>query len=120
MSDVYVLGVGMTPFGKHLDTPCSDLARSAARLALDDAGIDVKDIGATFYANTAQGSVEGQHGVKGQHALRPMGIEGGPFYNVENACTGSSSALNLAYLQVAAGQVDIALVVGAEKLNTTD
>ena len=120
MSDVYVLGVGMTPFGKHLETTCSDLARSAARLALDDAGIDVKDIGATFYANTAQGSVEGQHGVKGQHALRPMGIEGGPFYNVENACTGSSSALNLAYLQVAAGQVDIALVVGAEKLNTTD
>lgn len=120
MADVYILGVGMTPFGKHLDTSCSDLARSAARLALDDAGIDVKDIGATFYANTAQGSVEGQHGVKGQHALRPMGIEGGPFYNVENACTGSSSALNLAYLQVAAGQIDIALVVGAEKLNTTD
>ena len=120
MSDVYVLGVGMTPFGKHLETSCSDLARTAATLALEDAGIEARDVGATFYANTAQGSIEGQHGVKGQHALRPMGIEGGPFYNIENACTGSSSALNLACLQVAAGQVDIALVVGAEKLNTTD
>jgi len=120
MSDVYMLGIGMTPFGKHLETTCSELARSAARLALDDAGIDVKDVDVTFYANTAQGSVEGQHGVKGQHALRPLGIEGGPFFNIENACTGSSSALNLAFMQVAAGQADIALVVGAEKLNTTD
>lgn len=120
MSDVYVLGVGMTLFGKHLETSCSELARSAVGQALSDARIEAKDLDVAFYANTAQGSIEGQNGVKGQHALRPIGVEGIPLFNIENACASSSSALNLAYLQVAAGQAEIALVVGAEKLNTTD
>lgn len=120
MKDVYILGVGMTPFGRHLQTSCAELARTAAQAALADAGVEAKDLDMAFHANTAQGVVEGQHGVKGQHALRPLGVERGPVFNVENACTGSSSALNLAWSQVAAGLADLVLVVGVEKLNTED
>ncbi len=120
MSAVYIVGVGMTPFGKHLETSCSELAQQAAREALADAGIEAGEVDLAFYANTAQGSIEGQMGIKGEHALRPLGVQGAPMFNVENACASSSSGLHLAAAQIAAGQAEIALVVGAEKLNTKD
>lgn len=120
MTQVFVVGVGMTPFGKHLDQSAGDLARAAATQALTDAGAAAGDIELAFYANTAQASIEGQMGVKGQHALFPLGVRGAPIFNVENACASSTAGLYLAYCQIAAGQVDVALVVGAEKLNTPD
>jgi acetyl-CoA acetyltransferase len=120
MRDVFIVGVGMTPFGVHMDRSTADLAREAVTSALDDAGAKAGDLEAVVYANTAQGAIEGQHGIKGQHALRPIGVEGAPFFNLENACTGSSTALNLAFMQVAGGFADVALAVGAEKLNTPD
>jgi acetyl-CoA acetyltransferase len=120
MREVFIVGVGMTRFGVHADRSTADLAREAVTSALADAGAKASDLQAIVYANTAQGAIEGQYGVKGQHALRPIGIEGAPFFNVENACTGSSTALNLAFMQVAGGFADVAMAVGAEKLNTPD
>lgn len=120
MREVFIVGVGMTPFGVHAQRSTGDMAREAVTKALEDAGATVADVGATFYANTAAGAIEGQHGMKGQHALRPLHIEGGPFVNIENACAGSSTSLNLAVTQVGCGMVDVALAVGAEKLNTED
>jgi acetyl-CoA acetyltransferase len=120
MREVFIVGVGMTPFGAHLHRSTAELAREAVSAALADAGAKAADLQAIVYANTAQGAIEGQHGCKGQHALRPIGVEGAPFFNVENACTGSSTALNLAFMQVAGGFADVAMAVGAEKLNTPD
>ena len=120
MREVFVVGVGMTPFGVHAELSTGDMARAAVTTALNDAGAKANDVGATFYANTVSGAIEGQYGMKGQHALRPLGIEGGPLVNIENACAGSSTALNLAVTQVAAGLAEVALAVGSEKLNTDD
>lgn len=120
MRDVFIIGVGMTPFGAHAQRSTGDMARDAVTKALADAGATVADVGATFYANTVGGAIEGQFGMNGQHALRPLGIEGGPLVNIENACAGSSTALNLAVTQVGAGLVEVALAVGSEKLNTDD
>src|SRR3954465_11140489 len=120
MREVFIVGVGMTPFGVHMEKSTADLAREAVSAALADAGAKAADLEAVVFANTAQGSIEGQHGVKGQHALRPIGVQGAPFFNVENACTGSSTALNLAFRQVAGGFAEVALAVGSEKLNTPD
>ena len=120
MREVYVVGVGMTKFGVHADKTTPDLAQEAVTAALADAGASASDIEATFFANTAMGAIENQHGAKGQHSLRPIGIGGGMFVNVENACTGSATALNLAFAQVAGGFCDVAMAVGAEKLHTPD
>lgn len=120
MRDVFIVGVGMTPFGVHTDLSVGEMARRAVATALADAGAQPDQIEATFYANTAQGAIEGQHGIRGQHALRPLGIQGGFFANVENACTGGSTAFNLAFAQIAGGFADVALAVGSEKLNTDD
>jgi len=120
MREVFIVGVGMTAFGLHADKSTGDMARSAVLAALKDADAQPGDVGATFYANTAGGAIEGQFGIKGQHALRPIGIQGGPLVNVENACYGSSTALNLAIHYVASGQAEVGLAAGTEKLNTED
>lgn len=120
MREVFIIGVGMTPFGVHAQRSTGDMAQEAVTKALADAGATASDVGATFYANTVSGAIEGQFGMKGQHALRPLGIEGGPLVNIENACAGSSTSLNLAVTQVGAGLAEVALAVGSEKLNTDD
>lgn len=120
MREVFVAGVSMTPFGIHKELSVGDLARSATRGALEDAGASDSQIDAVYFANTAQGSMEGQHAVRAQHALRPMGFDGCPMMNLENACAGSAVAFNQAFTQVAAGVHDVVLAVGAEKLHTDD
>jgi len=110
----------MTPFGRHADRTMRSLAAEAVAAALTDAGAAASDVEIVFFANVGQGAIEGQHAVRGQIALAAAGIEGVPVVNVENACASSSTALSLAYAQVAHGAVDVALVVGAEKMCVPD
>jgi acetyl-CoA acetyltransferase len=120
MSDIYIVGVGMTPFGKFLDRSVKDLVHAATRDALKDAGASLADIEAAFYSNTVQGALEGQLMVGGQVALRSMGFEGIPITNVENACASASTAFHLAYTNLKAGMSDVALAVGADKMFDKD
>ncbi|MCG3172498.1 MAG: hypothetical protein GMKNLPBB_00650 [Myxococcota bacterium] len=117
---VFVAGVGMTPTGKFLDRSIKELTADAVMAALKDAGLAVGDIQAAYFSNATQGVLEGQTMIRAQIALRPLGIEGVPVYNVENACASASSAFALAVQAVRAGEVDIALAVGAEKMFCTD
>lgn len=120
MEDIYVVGVGMTPFGRHLDKDIKQLTREATEAALVDAGIRQEDLQAAFFGNTSQGHMEGQHMIRGQIALRAMGIGRIPVVNVENACASGSSAFVLACNHVRSGAGDVALAIGAEKMFTTD
>ena len=120
MRSVVIAGVGMTPFGYFLDQSIRDLAQAAAVGALADASLEAKDIGFVAFSNAASGLMTGQECVRAEAALRNTGLSGVPMINVENACASGSSAFHLAWLQVASGQVDVALVVGAEKLSHPD
>ncbi|MCP1337696.1 thiolase family protein [Futiania mangrovi] len=120
MTDVYVVGIGMTPFGRFLDKSVKDLTREAVTGALDDAGVDKDAVGAAFFANASQAAIEGQYMIPGEIALRDMGIGGIPVTNVENACASASTAFHLAYGQIKAGLTDVALAVGAEKMFDAD
>ena len=111
-----MVGVGMTAFGRHADRTLRSLTADAVAAALQDAGATASDVEVVFFGNVGQGAIEGQHAVRGQIALAAAGIEGVPVINVENACASSSTALSLALSQVAHGAVDVALVVGAEKM----
>jgi acetyl-CoA acetyltransferase len=117
---IYVLGVGMTPFGRHPELDVKQLTRLAVNEALDDAGLAPSDIQAAYFSNATQGHMEGQHMVRGEIALRSMGIGEIPVVNVENACASGSTALQLAVTALKAGDVDIALAVGAEKMVSPD
>ncbi|MEC8428962.1 MAG: beta-ketoacyl synthase N-terminal-like domain-containing protein, partial [Pseudomonadota bacterium] len=116
MTDVYILGIGMTGLGKFVERSVKDLTREAVDLALRDAGANIEDIQAAWFSNTRQGLLEGQNGVRGQCALRPLGFKRIPITNVENACASGSTALLQAVAHIKAGLCDTTLVVGAEKM----
>ncbi len=120
MTEVYIVGLGMTPFGKFPDLSVKDLAVQASTGALDDAGTDIGGIGAIYFGNTSQGALEGQFMVRGEMALRRMGLNGIPVVNVENACATASTAFHQAVNHVRAGVSDVALAVGAEKMYFDD
>lgn len=120
MTKVYVAGVGMTPFGKFLDRSVSQLSVEAANAALDDSGCAADRVDSVFFANSAQGVMEGQHSIRGQIALLPLALGNAPVVNIENACASAATAFNMACAHIRAGLSDVALVVGAEKMFSAD
>ena len=110
----------MTTFGINLATTVKDLARQAVNQAMADANCAASQVEAAWFANTSQGALEGQHMIRGQAALRPLGFAGIPIVNVENACASASTALFEGANYLKAGAADIVLVVGAEKLSHLD
>ncbi|RVT96741.1 thiolase family protein [Rhodovarius crocodyli] len=115
-----VIGIGMTPFGKFMDRGIREMSEAAVAEALADAGVAATEIGHVYFANSAAGLITGQEMIRGQAALRFTGLAGKPVSNVENACASGSTALYHAWLAVSAGEIDLALVVGAEKLTHPD
>ena len=67
-----------------------------------------------------QGLVTRQEMIRGQVALRPIGIERIPIINCENACATGSIAFHLAWQSISGGHVEVALSVGVEKLFMED
>jgi acetyl-CoA acyltransferase len=120
MSEIYIVGVGMTHFGKHLQLSVKDLARRAVDAALADAGCESDAIDTAFFANAGQAAIEGQYMIPGQIALRALGFCEIPIVNVENACASASTAFHLASAQLKSGESNVALVVGVEKMYTPD
>jgi acetyl-CoA acyltransferase len=116
MRDAFIVGVHTTKFGKYPDRGIKDLAAEATRGVLADAGLATGDLQSAFFANSAWGLHGYQHCIRGQVALRPMGIESIPITNVENACAGGSTAFHGAYKDVASGLCDVSLAIGAEKI----
>lgn len=117
MTDVFITGIGVTRLGKHLDSSVKQLTAQAVGAALADAGCDQADIEAAWFSNTRQGVLEGQHGIRGQAALRAMDFQGIPIINCDNACASSSTGVNQAWAAIRAGLHDVVLVVGAEKMH---
>ena len=115
MTTPWIAGFGLTAFGRHEDTPLEGLAAVAAREALLEAGIAPDRIGMAVFANALAARLSGSLTV-GQDALAHVGLSGCAVVNVENACTSGSTAFHLACMAIRAGEVEAALVVGAEKM----
>lgn len=120
MSNIYIAGIAMTVFGRHLERSIDDLAGEALRGALHDAGCSADAIGTAFYAGITNGSLQGQTAIPGQVVFSKIGLEGIPVFNVENACASGSTAVHLAVQSLKAGACDVALALGAEKMNVPD
>jgi len=115
-----IAGIGMTQFGKHMETGLKALGAEAVQAALADAGIEAGALQAAFVGNAAAGLVTGQECIRGQVILRSIGIGQIPVVNVENACASASTALNQACAMVSAGFYDVVLALGVEKLYHPD
>jgi acetyl-CoA acetyltransferase len=108
--DVFIAGVGMTPFGRHDGASMQDLAQAAVLTALADASVEASRIQAMYNANVYGGMV------LGQVLMRDLGITGPALYNVENACASGATAVHLACQALRLGMYDTVLVWGVEQL----
>nr|WP_319447989.1 MULTISPECIES: thiolase family protein [unclassified Mycobacterium] len=108
--DVWILGINMTKFGKRPERDVVGLGFDAAHAALLDAGVSIADIDVF-----AAGNLLGQPGF-GQAVQKQLGQTGIPVYNVANACATGATALRTAILAIKAGEAELGLAVGAEKL----
>src|SRR6478736_8658843 len=109
--NVWILGTYMTKFGRHTDKDLIDLASEAALGALSDGGVTIHDMGVL-----AAGSLFNAQAGVGQQLQKQIGQTGIPVYNVANACATGATALRTAIMAVKAGEVDMGLAVGVEKL----
>ncbi|MDA8280071.1 MAG: thiolase family protein [Actinomycetota bacterium] len=109
--DVWILGIHMTKFGKHPETDTVDLACEAALAALADGGVTMRDIGVMAAGNLLGGGL----GI-GQEVQKQIGQTGIPVYNVANACATGATALRTVVMAIKAGECDMGLAVGVEKL----
>ena len=117
---VYVLGVGMTKFGKFLEKSMKKFAGEALELVLKDSGLTKEKIEAAWFSNSGWGMRDNQHCIRGQVALSANGLEEIPMINVENACAGGSTAFHGAWTAIKAGLYDCALAIGVEKVYHED
>lgn len=120
MGEVFVIGTGMTRFGKYPDRSIKSLTAHVLDEAVSDAGIVKKDVQAAWFSNSTWGYFARQHMIRGQVSLNPAGVKGIPITNVENACSGGANAFHSAWTTVKAGLCDCALAIGAEKLYDED
>ena len=110
--DVWILGIHMTRFGKHPDKDVVDLASESVLGALADAGASMADIDVI-----GAGNLMGASAGIGQQVQKQVGQTGIPVYNVANACATGATALRVAYLEIKAGEADMGLAFGVEKLS---
>ena len=113
---VAILGMGCSVFGERWDADSADLMAEAFEEALQDAGIERKQIDAGWFGCTLDKVNVGNSAIPASAALRLDGI---PFSRMENMCATGTEALRGAAYAVACGAVDIALAIGSEKLKDT-
>jgi len=114
MRDVFIIGVGMTQFGKHPDRSLRDLGREACVNAFRESGITPKEIEAGYCGNALAPAIQGETGV-GQNVFWEVGINEIPIVNIENACASGSTALREGWMAIAGGFYDTVIVAGVEK-----
>jgi len=110
-NDVYILGIRMTKFGKHKTLDTVDLATEATLAALEDGGVTMKDMNIIAAGNLMGGALP-----IAQVIQKACGQTGIPAYNVSNACATGATALRVVGMSIKAGESDMGLAVGVEKL----
>ena len=113
---VAIVGMGCTKFGELWDKSAEDLMVEAYMEAIEDAGIEKKDIKAAWLATCFD---EVNVGKSGQPLSKTLKLPFIPVTRVENFCASGTEALRGAVYAVASGAYDIVMAMGAEKLKDT-
>ncbi|NDJ52764.1 MAG: thiolase domain-containing protein [Chloroflexi bacterium] len=113
MTDVSIIGIGQTRVAEHWDLTMRDLAAQAAHAALDNAGIE--QIDALYVSNMLAGELSRQEHVSAL-AADAAGMSGIEAIRIEAADASGGAALRQAYLAVASGVVEFAMVLGVESM----
>lgn len=107
MTDVSIIGAGLSPFGRQPGISGREMAVTAIRTALDDAKLAWQDVQVAFGGSDGAGLAD--------TLVSDLGLTGIPFTNVKNGCATGGSALVSAINAIRSGQAQVALAVGFDK-----
>lgn len=113
MRDVAVIGIGQTKIYEHWDKSLRELAGDAAFSAMTDAQVDNVD---SVYVGNMMSGVANQQAQLGSLVADWIGQRYTDAVKVESACSSGGAAFRLGYMAVASGEVQVALVIGVEKM----
>jgi len=113
MREVAVIGIGATQIGEHWDKSLRELAGDALLSAMNDAGLDRFD---ALYVGNMMSSAANQQQHLGTYIADWVGARGKEAMRLESACSSGSAAFRAGLIAVASGEVEIAAVVGVEKM----
>ncbi|MAF28038.1 MAG: acetyl-CoA acetyltransferase [Croceicoccus sp.] len=107
MGDVCIIGIGIHPFGRTEGMSGVDQGVFAVRQAMQDAGLEWKDVQFAYGASDAAGNPDTM--------VDQLGLTGVQFINVRNGCAAGGSALFSAQMAIKSGEAEIGLAVGFDK-----
>ena len=106
MTNVYIVGAGIHPFGRH-ESSGLDQGVFAAKQAISDSGLEWDDMQFAFGGSNAAGNADAM--------LPRLDLNGTQFINVANGCATGGSALLSGYWAIKSGEFDVGLVTGFDK-----
>lgn len=113
MRKVAVVGFGQTKVSEHWDKSLRELAGDAALAALIEAQVSHVD---SVYVGNMLSSTANQQVQLGSMTADWIGQRFTDAIKIESACSSGGAAFRAGYLAVASGDIDVALVVGVEKM----
>lgn len=113
MRQVAILGIGQTSIDEHWEKSLREIGGEAAFLALQDAGIEKVD--ALFVGNMLSPLVSGQNQL-GTFFADWIGMWHQEAVKIEAACASGAASFRSGLMAVASGDIESALVIGAEKM----
>ncbi|MEM2952144.1 MAG: thiolase domain-containing protein [Nitrososphaerota archaeon] len=117
MRRVAIIGVGHSKFGDRQDVNLKELAFEAVKPAIEDAGVTPKDIA---YVTVGSIGVWSEEPLPAVAVAEYCGLTGAGLVRTEAACATGSAAVYNAYTAIASGMVDLAAVIGVEKMREVD
>jgi acetyl-CoA C-acetyltransferase len=113
--NVAVIGSGATHFGVHHERGYHDLLREAALAAIADAGVTKDEIDAAWLS-TAVPDLVSLEGDSGTPVTEAIDFAPKPVTRVSAYCASGMEAVRGGAMAIAAGEYDLVLVVGVEKM----
>lgn len=113
MQDVAVVGIGQTRIAEHWDKSLRELAGDASLAAMMEA--QVSHVDSVYVGNMVSGVANLQDHL-GSMVADWIGQRFTDAIKIESACSSGGAAFRAGFLAVASGEVDVALVVGVEKM----
>lgn len=107
MTDVFIVGAGLSKFGRQDGVSGRQMALTSIRTALADAGLEWPDVQVAFGGSDGSGLAD--------TLVADLGLTGVPFTNVKNGCATGGSALVSASNAIRSGSAEVALAVGFDK-----
>jgi acetyl-CoA acetyltransferase len=107
MTDVYIVGIGIHPFGRTEARTGLEQGAFAVRAALADVNLEWERMQFAFGGSDAAG--------KADTLVTQLGLTTLPFINVLNGCATGGAALFGAYSAIKSGEFDLGVAMGFDK-----